>query len=80
MLILKIQICRLQRLISKVPKVTNSFSYYPVICATLRWQTMNYGPLVLTTLIERVQNWRERNYNYKFVLNVETIGKYFLYK
>ncbi|MBD1139699.1 DUF4910 domain-containing protein [Pelagibacterales bacterium SAG-MED38] len=39
------------------------------------------GPLILLGLYQRIQNWNERKYNYRFVINPETIGSLsYLYK
>lgn len=39
------------------------------------------GPLVLLGLFEKIKKWKIRNYNYKFLINPETIGSLcYLYK
>ena len=39
------------------------------------------GPLILLGLYQRIQKWNERKYNYRFVINPETIGSLsYLYK
>ena len=32
------------------------------------------GPLVMIGLYNRIKNWKNRNYSYKFLVNPETIG------
>ena len=55
-------------------KINKDFLLSSYLCHPSMANNELSGPLVLLGLYNRINNWKERQYNYKFLINPETIG------